>query len=136
MEANSIIISKIFGYKSQYCAPLYQRPYVWGEENQWVPMWDDIKNVAEKILEGEDDPTPHFLGAIVLEQQKSSVSRPDSRLIIDGQQRLATLQFVLKSILFALKSFNSTAIAEIVWMQIYPMPISKEHDSTWRRCEE
>ena len=95
MEANSIIISKIFGYKSQYCAPLYQRPYVWDKENQLVPMWDDIKNVAEKILEGEDDPTPHFLGAIVLEQQKSSVSRPDSRLIIDGQQRLTTLQIIL-----------------------------------------
>ena len=30
-----------------------------------------------------------------MEQQKSAVSRPDSRLIIDGQQRLTTLQIIL-----------------------------------------
>ncbi len=25
--------------------PLFQRPYVWNEENQWEPLWNDVARV-------------------------------------------------------------------------------------------
>jgi uncharacterized protein with ParB-like and HNH nuclease domain len=27
--------------------PLFQRPYVWNEENQWEPLWKDMARMAE-----------------------------------------------------------------------------------------
>ena len=38
---------------------------------------------------------PHFLGAVVLDQYRVPVGKPDARSIIDGQQRLTTIQVVL-----------------------------------------
>ncbi len=47
-------------------------------------------------------------------QPRDGLIGVDTLHIIDGQQRLATLQFILKSILLMLRSLKSTAIAEIV----------------------
>ena len=47
-------------------------------------------------------------------QPRDGLIGVDTLHIIDGQQRLATLQFILKSVLLTLRSVNSTAIAEIV----------------------
>lgn len=49
--------------------------------------------------------TPHFLGAVVLEPQaKEGLMGVDTLHIIDGQQRLTTLQYVLASLLLALRA--------------------------------
>ena len=40
----------IFGGDGQLFAPLFQRPYVWDEKNQWEPLWNDIRRIAEKQL--------------------------------------------------------------------------------------
>lgn len=91
----------------QFQMPMYQRPYVWSEAKQWAPLWDDIRGVAERYLAELDRPTyegdpppiertpPHFLGAVVHGDGGSSHAAVTVRVVIDGQQRLTTLQMVL-----------------------------------------
>lgn len=76
--------------------PLFQRPYVWNERDQWAPFWEDIRAIAEDLL-ADRFRRPHFLGAIVLEQVPTGSGDVDQRLVIDGQQRLTTTQIVLEA---------------------------------------
>ena len=41
---------------------------------------------------------PHFLGAVVLQQVQNTIGELQARIIIDGQQRLTTLQILLDAI--------------------------------------
>lgn len=79
--------------------PLFQRPYVWNEENQWDPLWTDVTRVADRVL---IDPHarhyPHFLGAVVLQQMQNPLGTLQERTVIDGQQRLTTLQILLDAL--------------------------------------
>jgi len=94
--------------------PFYQRAYVWTRARQWEQLWEDIRAKAEeRLYNGRTG--PHFLGAVVLDPQpRVGLIGIDAFHIIDGQQRLATLQFILKSVLFILRKVDSAAIAEIV----------------------
>lgn len=75
--------------------PLFQRRYVWNQESQWEPLWDDVVRVAERLLQHPHSrPQPHFLGAVVLQQIQNPVGLMQTRTIIDGQQRLTTLQLL------------------------------------------
>ena len=79
--------------------PLFQRPYVWNEESQWEPLWDDVTRVAERILKSPHEKhNPHFLGAVVLQQVQRQTGLMQERTIIDGQQRLTTLQLLLDAL--------------------------------------
>jgi hypothetical protein len=97
MQAETRTLTQLFQLDVRYIVPLYQRPYVWSKDRQWAPLWDDIATVANHILtEGASaKPPPHFLGAIVIEQQENSPGSPQRFLVIDGQQRLTTLQLLL-----------------------------------------
>jgi len=76
--------------------PLFQRPYVWNQADQWEPLWEDIRNIAEDLFHDRFR-RPHFLGAIVLEQVATKTGEIQKRLVIDGQQRLTTAQIVLEA---------------------------------------
>ena len=55
--------------------------------------------MATRLLEGKDNSSrPHFLGAIVLQQMPNKSGDLEYRTVIDGQQRLTTLQILLDSI--------------------------------------
>jgi hypothetical protein len=96
MEVHKRTPHEIFNMPQRLLVPLFQRPYVWSEENQWEPLWGDILRVAERLLA---DPVathqPHFIGAVVLQQVPNSTGGFQERTIIDGQQRLTTLQILL-----------------------------------------
>jgi uncharacterized protein with ParB-like and HNH nuclease domain len=95
MKVDKLTVGKIFdSTETRFDAPLFQRPYVWEEDDNWSPMWESIRNLADKRLAGENV-RPHFLGAIVLDQLETGTGRINLRQIIDGQQRLTTLQVVL-----------------------------------------
>lgn len=79
--------------------PLFQRPYVWNEEMQWEPLWKDLERVATRLLQSPNtQQAPHFLGAIVLQQLPTPTSDLQQRTVIDGQQRLTTLQLLLDAL--------------------------------------
>ena len=79
--------------------PLFQRPYVWNEENQWDPLWNDVVRLADRVLSRPGDKHhPHFLGAVVLQQFQKQTGQMQERTIIDGQQRLTTLQLLMDAL--------------------------------------
>lgn len=104
MRAEIQTLQTIFLPAIQYQIPTFQRPYVWTEKDQWQPLWEDVRNTAQRDLDkrrragpGNDTVTldhPHFLGAIVIQLQPPT-GGIGKRDIIDGQQRLTTLQLLL-----------------------------------------
>lgn len=97
METHVNTPQVIFNLPQRLLVPLFQRPYVWDEERQWRPLWQDVERVADKVL-GLDHSAKHFLGAVVLQQEMTSTGTLMSRTIIDGQQRLTTLQLLFDAI--------------------------------------
>jgi hypothetical protein len=70
-----------------YRVPPYQRDYSW-EEEQWEDLWNDLS----ELREGPEE--RHYMGALVVEGKSDR-----EFLVIDGQQRLATISiFVLAAI--------------------------------------
>ena len=109
MHTDILTPKDLFQKDVQYTIPPFQRPYVWTQDNQWEPLWEDVRNVAENYLEelersGNDEieaeqrTSPHFLGAVVLKQVPTAARDIDQRQVIDGQQRVTTLQLLLDAI--------------------------------------
>lgn len=105
MKANATALLGIFEPKMRLEVPLFQRPYVWGQERQWEPLWEDISSKFAAQIEGKQDPSVVFLGAMVLDQQQTATMQLPKRQVIDGQQRLTTLQIFLA----ALRDFSEAA---------------------------
>ena len=95
MQTLVLTPTEVFYLPQRLLVPLFQRPYVWSREGQWVLLWDDIRRQAER--RGDDNPevAPHFLGAVVLQDMSAAAGQLPRRTIIDGQQRLTTLQLAL-----------------------------------------
>ena len=87
----------LFVQPVRYEIPAFQRRYVWKQDEQWEPLWDDIENLAQSIVDG-DDGDPHFMGAIVLQQRLVAAATIERRIVVDGQQRLTTLQLLIDAI--------------------------------------
>jgi len=74
---------------------MFQRLYVWEQTPQWSTLWEDIVEKAELQLSKKDS-KPHYLGALIIEGVRPKSPREVKRfLIIDGQQRLTTIQILL-----------------------------------------
>jgi uncharacterized protein with ParB-like and HNH nuclease domain len=96
MKAEGLTPLQILQNPQRLMVPLFQRPYVWSKESQWEPLWEDIVRIAESLLVNfSNPPKPHFLGAVVLQHRQASISALPQRIIIDGQQRLTTLQVLI-----------------------------------------
>lgn len=76
----------------QYVVPLFQRPYSWSEK-QWKTLWTDVVEQSR-----HDDGRPHFFGSIVTTPAKSVPQGVGKWLLIDGQQRITTIQVFLAAI--------------------------------------
>lgn len=94
MEANTRQLEAIFDPNVFFQVPLFQRPYVWQEGDNWEPLWEDIHSLLDRSLRTGKS-KPHFLGAVVLEQIPNPAGSIETRLVIDGQQRFTTLQLFL-----------------------------------------
>jgi len=97
VNANALPFLKIFESKLRLEVPLFQRQYVWSLEQQWEPLWEDISLKFTECLEKQEDAPPHFLGAMVLDQKQTPTTHVEKRQVIDGQQRLITLQIFLSA---------------------------------------
>ena len=106
MKSDTWTIQQVFQDRRQYKVPFYQRAYVWTLKGQWELLWEDIEEKAEERLSGAT-PAPHFLGAIVVEpQERTTLKGVDTLHIIDGQQRLTTLQYVLTGLRLAARELG------------------------------
>ena len=68
-----------------YLIPAYQRDYAWDTE-QWIQLWQDLDNYRNNSNE------QHFLGPVILTESESEEGYNE---VIDGQQRLTTLQIII-----------------------------------------
>ena len=110
MEAGIQTLSGLFGTPVSYRIPVFQRPYAWTKEKQWQPLWSDARRIAEKLLlakSGEKIP-PHFMGAIVLQLQSAKSGRVVKRIVVDGQQRLTTLQLLVRAAQESFQNLDDT----------------------------
>ena len=104
MQSTPRTIFDLFNGDVNYVVPHFQRFYVWKEESQWGPLWEDITTLAELNIDDQTaKTTPHFMGAVVLKQQLTVAGDPIKRIIVDGQQRLTTLQIIIASVASALE---------------------------------
>ncbi len=103
METKISTPNGMFYSNIQYEVPLFQRPYVWNESDQWVHLWEDIIARTENVIHGAKVP-PHFLGAVVLQSTSSMPGTISKYLVIDGQQRLVTLQVLIHAVRCAFKN--------------------------------
>jgi hypothetical protein len=100
MKPEKMTVLEVFQRERRLCVPLFQRAYVWNREQQWEPLWEDIVRQANMHMVQTDPQAirTHFLGAIVINiasVQGRSVARAD---VIDGQQRLTTLQLFMAAL--------------------------------------
>ena len=109
MKTNILNPKELFQKPICYTIPTFQRPYVWSQDDQWEPLWEDVRNVAENYLEklegsgnnsveAEEQTASHFLGAVVLQQVPTAAKDIERREVIDGQQRVTTIQLLLDAI--------------------------------------
>lgn len=95
MNANKITLEAVLARDCQYVAPLFQRPYVWNEDQNWSPLWEAIKESFHRRF--DEKPRSYFLGALVFDQVANQTGAIPKREIIDGQQRLITLQLLMEA---------------------------------------
>lgn len=114
MQPTYIPISQVFGAQTRHTVPLFQRPYVWSREAQWEPLWEDILGLLERLENRDDDAhvASHFLGTVVLEQVSNPTGSLPRREVIDGQQRLTTLQILLKAAEHAISAVENDVEGE------------------------
>lgn len=109
MKAETLTLTQLFNKPICFVVPLFQRPYVWEKGKHWIPLWEDVRATTQRLLAersgarasgaqpnaAEERTAAHFLGAVVLEQVPVGAGMVDVRSVIDGQQRLTTLQLFL-----------------------------------------
>src|SRR3954447_1876375 len=92
MQASETKLRQLIEGTKQYVVPLFQRPYSWSEK-QWKTLWTDVVEQSR-----HNDGRPHFFGSIVTTPAKSVPQGVGKYLLIDGQQRITTIQVLLAAI--------------------------------------
>lgn len=101
--------------------PTFQRDYEWTREGQWELLFEDLDSVAGRLgaarveaeatgssqARAERSVAPHFLGAVVCDQLPSPTGGLTLSAVIDGQQRLTTLQLLVRGVLDVLQETGS-----------------------------
>ena len=98
MNVNILDLTNLFMGQVQYEIPSYQRRYVWNQADQWHPLWEDVQNIAENLAENGQIKTSHFLGAVVLQNKPAYAGGVATWRVVDGQQRLTTMQLLLDAV--------------------------------------
>jgi uncharacterized protein with ParB-like and HNH nuclease domain len=96
MKASETHLGKILEGTNQFVVPLFQRPYTW-QENRWKVLWSDLVELCEDDVASLAT-KPHFIGSIVTVPTRSVPEGVTKFLLIDGQQRLTTLQVLLAAL--------------------------------------
>ena len=103
LSAEQKYILKIFGDRTKYIIPPYQRAYSW-TESECEELFEDLKTAFLK-----NKKEGYFLGNLVL-----ATALRDEYEVIDGQQRLTTLIMLLK-VLSAFDSDNKK-LKNTIWI--------------------
>jgi len=133
MKTDKITIFNLFEKQRRYLVPIFQRGYVWKKELQWEPLWDDIcdqiKLLQESKGKSNHEIRKHFLGAIVLNQVPTVIKQVAASEIIDGQQRLLTIQIILTALRDVVASLDDEYLkANLERLTLNPGPYSNQDE--------
>ena len=94
MKPDTRTVTQLFERDVRYVVPLYQRPYVWNEEDQWDPLGDDVVPCWTP-----GDGTASTTRTSSARSSSTRITQAPGKIpvytVIDGQQRLTTLQILL-----------------------------------------
>jgi hypothetical protein len=96
LETSTKNLSDLFANGRIYRIPSFQRDYSWKEEH-WEDLWEDL-------IALQDQGQPHYMGALVLQPKDEGL------IVIDGQQRLATLSLLILAVLSKLRNLQEQGI--------------------------
>lgn len=120
MEAGKRTLNEIFNGNRKIKIPFFQRAYVWKE-----PQWERFLSDMEMISIRDE---PYFLGSLILKQEltNSNSDAGDYRTLIDGQQRLTTLNIFFK--VLYLKLNKNKNFDRLFRLDIEGEPLAVEHN--------
>ena len=108
LKAHEESVRGLLGGGVQLQVPPYQREYRWTEDEQWRPLWEDVRVLLE-----DEAVAGHFLSTVVLigpmAEKGGSVTRWK---VIDGQQRVTTLTLLIKGAARAMLGLGQVEIAQ------------------------
>lgn len=127
-------MTELFELAVRYEVPLYQRPYVWEKDDQWEPLWEDIRALLEHQEGGAATigGWSHFLGAIVLDQETQAPGTIPVYVVIDGQQRWTTLQVLLAAAAKVASNVNADKDAALMRELITNNPLKASGDEVFK----
>ena len=95
MDADIFDLDGLFKQPISYRIPVFQRPYAWTQDKQWEPLWQDVVQKAREVKAGNTKIPAHFMGAVILQQRNPKTKGVKQPIVVDGQQRLTTLQLLV-----------------------------------------
>lgn len=146
MNADTYELKTILTFERRYVIPTFQRDYEWTEDGQWSLLFDDLETVADRLEEArhhaelfgepltkaEKRVAPHFLGAIVIDGLPHSPGSLDLSSVIDGQQRLTTVQLLLRSVLDVLLERESPRAPQVRRLIQNPADVLLDADERYK----
>ena len=135
MNTSKPTVRDLFNSQIAYQIPNYQRTYVWNLDDQWEPLWLDIIDIADPPPNsgGQYNPAsrkPHFLGATVLKEMSVGVDDAKRYAVVDGQQRLTTIQLLLTAVADTFRDYEELSSLESSARQFTINWVSGAHSPT------
>ena len=145
MDAKTYPLQDILKPERRYVIPTFQRDYEWTQEGQWRLLFEDLESTADRLLEvrnagvegqalkaSEQNISPHFLGAIVCAAIPFSTGGVAPRSVIDGQQRLTTVQLLVRGLADALTAAGSDRTKSVRRMLFNPDDVVETPDEVYK----
>ena len=152
VEAKTYPLQEILKPERRYIIPTFQRDYEWTLEGQWKLLFEDLESTADRLLEvrgsGDDGSklkskeqniSPHFMGAIVCASLPFATGGVALRSVIDGQQRLTTIQLMMRGLLDVLTESSSDRTMSVRRMLFNPddvLEAAEEIYKLWPRRKD
>ncbi|QTV78984.1 DUF262 domain-containing protein [Microbacterium sp. NIBRBAC000506063] len=152
MDAKTYPLQEILKPERRYVIPTFQRDYEWTRKGQWELLFDDLATTADRLIEvrtsgaegstlksKEQSISPHFLGAIVCASLPFATGGVALRSVIDGQQRLTTIQLMIRGLLDVLNESGSERTKSVRRMLFNPDDVvesSEEIFKLWPRRKD
>lgn len=141
MDAKTYPLQDILKPERRYLIPTFQRDYEWTLDGQWRLLFEDLESTADRLMEvrtsgaegaalksKEQSVSPHFLGAIVCASLPFATGGVALRSVIDGQQRLTTVQLLVRGLLDVLAENDSDRTKSVRRMLFNPDDVVESPD--------
>lgn len=145
MDAKTYPLQEILKPERRYIIPTFQRDYEWTLEGQWRLLFEDLESTADRLLvvresgnagskltSQEQNVSPHFLGAIVCASLPFPTGGVALRSVIDGQQRLTTVQLLIRGLLDVLMEEESDRTKSVRRMLFNPDDVTEHPEEGYK----